>query len=97
MGQVRQDSHEQRAAKQRVADSRRCPACDRRSALSSPKPFVDDFDGEVVGRVRECLYCGHAVGSLLGKSFGRATSGYATQEEAEAALIAEGKLDPIET
>ena len=64
MGQNRTDTANQRAAKARVADRRKCPRCLRRAALSTP--IRDD-----VGTFRECLYCGHQVGTYYGASFGR--------------------------
>lgn len=52
-----------RHASARVAASRRCPRCQRKAALSSP---VRDE----MGRVRECLYCGHQCGTRYGTTFG---------------------------
>lgn len=45
------------------ARSRKCPRCRRKAALSAR--VRDDM-----GSVRECLYCGHQVGTMFGKSFG---------------------------
>ena len=64
MGQQRTDTQNQLAAKQRVADRRRCPKCNRRSALSTRGELADY--GRVVGHYRTCLYCGHEVGVLNG-------------------------------
>jgi hypothetical protein len=72
MGQQRTDTSSQLAAKQRVADRRRCPACNRRSALSTPGEIADDY-GRRIGRYRKCLYCGHEVGIKNGETFGYRT------------------------
>lgn len=70
MGQNRTDSYEQREAKYRVAERRRCPRCQRRSALSTRYEIADDY-GRPTGSYRTCLYCGHEVGSINGKTYGR--------------------------
>lgn len=52
-------------AMHRVAKSRQCPRCLRKAALSAPVIY------EGIGRARRCNYCGHEVGVMYGKSFGR--------------------------
>lgn len=54
-----------RVSSARVAESRRCPRCLRKAALSAPVIWPGE------GRARRCLYCGHEVGTLNGESFGR--------------------------
>lgn len=48
----------------RSAESRKCPKCQRKAALSAPHIM------EGVGRARRCNYCGHEVGIIYGESFG---------------------------
>lgn len=71
MGQQRTDTSAQRDAKQRVADRRRCPACARRNALSTPYELRNPLDTRTVGHARTCHYCGHTVGVRDGQPFGR--------------------------
>lgn len=68
MGQNRTDTSNQRHAKQRVADRRKCQECGRRSAMSTPMTLVNEY-GEDVGRERTCLYCGAVVARVEGKTF----------------------------
>jgi len=68
MGQNRTDTSNQLAAKQRVADKRKCKECGRRSAMSTPITLVNEY-GDPVGRERTCLYCGAVVARAEGKTF----------------------------
>lgn len=72
MGQQRTDTINQLAAKQRVADSRKCPSCGRRSALSSRYELRDDLGIRRIGSARQCNYCGHETGVRNGEVFGTA-------------------------
>jgi hypothetical protein len=54
-----------RVASSRTAQSRKCPRCQRKAALSAPTIWPGE------GRVRGCLYCGHEVGLRNGEPFGR--------------------------
>lgn len=54
-----------RVASSRTAQSRQCPRCLRKAALSAPTVWPGE------GRARQCLYCGHEVGVILGVPFGR--------------------------
>lgn len=47
----------------RSAEARRCPKCQRKSALSA-RFVLDD------GSARKCLFCGHECGILHGQPFG---------------------------
>lgn len=68
MGQQRTDTNQQLAAKQRVANSRKCHACGRRSAMSTRYELRDDFE-QHIGSARTCNYCGAVRGIVNGEPF----------------------------
>lgn len=53
-GRSRRDTANQRAARQRVADTLQCPSCGRRNALSAR--YREDM-GDHVLVIRYCRYC----------------------------------------
>lgn len=67
----RYDTANQRDAKRRTAEKRRCPRCQRRAALSTRYELRNAADTRRVGSARECNYCGHEVGIRDGVPFGR--------------------------
>jgi hypothetical protein len=68
MGQNRNDTNQQLAAKQRVAERRRCFQCARKSAMSSPYELRDDY-GRRIGTERTCNYCGARRGIVNGQPY----------------------------
>jgi hypothetical protein len=67
----RHDTANQRDAKVRTAEKRKCPRCLRKAALSSRYELRNDIGTRRIGSARECNYCGHEVGIRHGEPFGR--------------------------
>jgi DNA-directed RNA polymerase subunit M/transcription elongation factor TFIIS len=63
-GAYRKNSPAQMAARQRVAETRRCPSCGRRNALSAA--MRDDW-GDRIMVFRQCRYCGAVQQHQVGK------------------------------
>lgn len=66
---LRGDTANQREAKLRVAESRRCFHCGRKSAMSSRYELRDDLDIRRIGSARQCNYCGAIYGVRNGEVF----------------------------
>lgn len=70
------DTHAQVAAKRRVAERRRCPACERKAALSTPAR-TEGPDFSVTER--RCRFCGQVVAFIREMQAGTGAWRYRTE------------------
>lgn len=70
----------------RSAERRRCPKCQRKSALGA-------VAGPLGGSVKRCRFCYHECGSIDGKPFGFA----AQTERVQSELDAERATEPAQS